>query len=141
MATFTDWSLSGVWSALRFTFGIGFIVLGVDKFFNFLTNWQAYLWQEIPLTLAMDASLFVYAAGIIEVVAGLAIISKYARAGGYILGTWLVLVVLNLALRGGVWDVAIMQIMLAAGAFSFARLTAPVEYPAQQSRHYQPHGV
>lgn len=141
MATFSDWSLSGTWNTLRLTYGIGFIVLGVDKFFNFLVNWQVYLWEELPLTLGMDPMLFVYAAGVIEVVAGLAILSRFARAGGYILGTWLVLVTVNLALAGGFWEVAISQLMLAFGAYSFAMLTAPVEYPADRSTRFQPHGI
>lgn len=142
MATFNDMSLSGVWNALRFTYGIGFIVLGVDKFFNFIVDWQVYLWQEIPQTFGVDPTLIVYAAGVIEIVAGLAILSRYARAGGYILGTWLLLVVVNLALRGGFWEVAISQLMLAISTYSFAQLTAPAEYTAPESRtRYQPHGV
>lgn len=142
MATFSDMSLRGAWNALRFTYGIGFVVLGVDKFFNFITDWQIYLWQELPTAFGVDATMLVYAAGVVEIVAGLAILSRFARAGGYILGTWLLLVVANLVLRGNFWEVAISQLMIAVGAYTFAQLTAPATYaPPQSTTRYQPHGV
>lgn len=81
------------------------------------------------MTFDMDPVLFVYAAGVIEVVAGLAILSKCARTSGYIFGTWLVLVTVNLVLAGSFWEVAISQLILAFGAYLFVMLTAPVEYP------------
>lgn len=51
----TDNRLNTTWSALRVLFGLVPIVAGLDKFFNFLTNWEAYVnplaTKVIPLSL------------------------------------------------------------------------------------------
>lgn len=135
-------SLPSVWTALRLTYGVGFIISGLDKFFNFITVWEKYLWPAVPATLGIDATMFMYAVGVIEVVLGVMVLSNAARTGGYLVGTWLLAIATNLVLHGGYLDIAIRDTVMAIGAYSFASLTAPSTYAVRtDNTRYQPHGV
>lgn len=142
MATFSDWSLPGVWTALRLTYGVGFLISGADKFFNFITTWEKYLWPAVPAMLGVDATVIMYIVGAVEVILGALVLSGAARTAGYLVGTWLLAIATNLILHGSYLDIAIRDVVMAIGAFSFARLTAPDEFPVRHSsRRYQPHGI
>lgn len=141
MATFTDRSLPGVWNALRFSYGVGFIIAGADKFFNFLTNWEKYLSPAIPQALNVDASAILMVAGAIEVILGVLLVSGVARTGGYLAGTWLLAASANLVLVGGYFDIALGGLLMAAGAYSVAGLTAPSTFEVRRGSRYQPYGT
>lgn len=55
---------------LRLTYGLVPIVAGLDKFTNFLTNWEAYLSPALLSRLPFSPHAFMMAVGIIEIVAG-----------------------------------------------------------------------
>lgn len=106
--------------ALRLAFGLVPVVAGADKFLNLLTNWQQYL---SPLVRDfVPAATFMQAVGVIEIVAGLIVLSKYTRIGAYIVSLWLVGIALNLLTTGQYLDVAVRDLVMAAGAFTLARL-------------------
>lgn len=70
------------WWALRLAFGLVPIVAGLDKFFNLLTDWEQYLSPLVARVI--PASTFMHAVGVIEIVAGILVLSKLTRVGAYI---------------------------------------------------------
>ena len=54
---------------------VGFIALpilaGLDKFFDVVVNWDAYLAPIVPQTLNISAHSFMMIVGVIEIIAGL----------------------------------------------------------------------
>lgn len=116
-----DNRLNQSWWALKLAFGVVPVVAGLDKFFNLLTNWEQYL---SPLVARMvPATGFMYAVGIIEVVAGLLVLSKWTRLGAYIVAAWLVGIALNLLTTGHYFDIAARDVVMAVGAFALGRLS------------------
>lgn len=105
---------------LRVTFGVVPIVAGLDKFTNLLTNWERYLSPAVSQMI--PAGLFMRAVGVVEIIAGILVLSKWTRAGAYLVSGWLVAVALNLLSTGNYLDVAVRDLVMAVGAFSLAKL-------------------
>ncbi|HEX8441625.1 DoxX family membrane protein, partial [Archangium sp.] len=74
-----DSRLNQSWWALKLAYGVVPIVAGLDKFFNLLTNWEQYLSPLVARVI--PASTFMHAVGIIEIAAGLLVLSKLTRLG------------------------------------------------------------
>src|SRR5262245_43821818 len=98
-----DW----VWWTLRMSCGLVPFLAGLDKFFNLLTFWPKYVAPSIASVLPITPQSFMYVAGIIEMVAGLAILlSPWTKTFAYIVAAWLLGIALNLII-GGIYDVAV----------------------------------
>jgi uncharacterized membrane protein YphA (DoxX/SURF4 family) len=113
--------------ALRTGFTVLPILMGADKFFNALVNWEQYLAPVIPKTLGVSPELFMRGVGVIEIVAGVlvAIIPRYAA---YVVMAWLWLIIVNLAMTGQYWDIALRDFGLSVGAFVLGRLALAVHH-------------
>ena len=61
--------------------------------------------------------------GIIEMIVGLAILTKWARLGSYVASVWLLAIVINLVSTGMFFDVAVRDVEIALAAFVLARQT------------------
>jgi uncharacterized membrane protein YphA (DoxX/SURF4 family) len=109
--------------ALRLTFGLIPIVAGADKFFNLITYWPKYIAPQAAEMLPMSGQTFMYAVGVIEIVAGLLVLSPMVRAGAYIVGAWLLAIAANLVM-GGFYDIAVRDVAMAVGAFALGQLAA-----------------
>src|SRR5689334_499454 len=90
---------------LRILFGVVPIVAGADKFFNLLTNWAQYLNPTLEGMLPVRAETFMHAVGIIEIAAGLLVLSRYTTIGAYVVSAWLALIGLSLIVSGKFLDV------------------------------------
>ena len=84
------------WWILRLTFGLVPIVAGVDKFTNLLVDWTQYLSPVATNVLPISASTFMMIVGVIEVVAGLLVLSRFTRFGAYLVSAWLLGIAVNL---------------------------------------------
>lgn len=105
---------------LRVAFGVVPIVAGLDKYTNLLTNWEQYL---NPVVAGLvPASVFMRVVGVIEIAAGALVLSKQTRLGAYVVAAWLVGIALNLLSSGRFLDVAVRDLVMAAGAFTLAKL-------------------
>jgi hypothetical protein len=112
---------------LRTAFTIAPILFGLDKFFNIMVEWPHYLAPWINDLVPGDAQSFMYAVGVIEVIAGVAV-AFAPRVGGYIVAAWLGGIVVNLVTGGTEdhYDIALRDVGLALAALSLARIaTAP----------------
>jgi uncharacterized membrane protein YphA (DoxX/SURF4 family) len=111
------------WWALRVAFGAAAFLAGLDKFFNLLANWPAYLTPWAAAVLPLDPSAFMHIVGVIEMAVGATILLGFTRIGGYVAAAWLVCIALNLATTGRYFDIAVRDLVMAVGAFTLARLT------------------
>jgi uncharacterized membrane protein YphA (DoxX/SURF4 family) len=108
---------------LRIAFGLTAFLAGLDKFFNLLTNWEQYANPMITNMLGVSPGLLMRVAGVIEIVAGLALLAGITRLGGYVVAAWLTLIALSLVASGHFLDVAVRDLVMAVGAFTLAKLS------------------
>lgn len=104
---------------LRYTYGLVPIVAGLDKFTNLLTHWADYLNKSL---IPFDALVFMKVVGIIEIIAGIIVLVR-PLIGAYIVMAWLIGIALQLILGGMYLDVAVRDLVMAIGAYTFAQLT------------------
>jgi uncharacterized membrane protein YphA (DoxX/SURF4 family) len=118
-----DKHLNQPWWTLKLAFGLVPIVAGLDKFTNLLTDWTQYLSPLATSVLPVSAATFMHVVGVIEIAAGLLVLSKFTRLGAYVVMAWLVCIALNLLSMGRFLDVAVRDLVMATGAFTLAKLT------------------
>jgi len=107
---------------LKYTFGLVPIVAGLDKFTNILTNWTQYLSEDLVSLLPFEPSVSMMIVGIIEIVAGVLVLTK-TKFGAYLVSVWMLLIALTLVFSGTYLDVAVRDIVMAIGAFCLAKLS------------------
>ena len=120
----TDSRLNTTWWALRILFGFVPIAAGLDKVFNLLTNWEAYLNPLATKLIPVSPATFMHIVGVIEIIAGIVVLSHFTKIGAYVVTAWLVLIALNLLTMGKFLDVGVRDLGLSVAAFSLAQLTA-----------------
>ena len=130
----TDNRLNTTWWALRVQFGFVPIAAGLDKFFNLLTNWEMYLNPLAIKAIPVSPATFMHIVGVIEIIAGVVVLSKLTRIGAYVVTLWLIAIALNLLTMGKFLDVAVRDLGLAVAAFSLAQLTAVREESTSRVR-------
>src|SRR5690242_5804867 len=91
-----DKQLELPWWALKIGLGVGPIITGVDKFFNKLTDWTMYLSPLATKILPVSPSTFMHVVGVVEIIAGIVVLSRFTKIGGYIVSAWLLAIVANL---------------------------------------------
>lgn len=123
MTDFDD-RLNAGWWALRIGLGVGPIVTGLDKFFNKLTDWGMYLSSMATKVVPVSTTTFMHAVGVVEIIAGLIVLSRWTKLGSYIIMLWLVGIAVNLLTTGMFYDLAMRDVETAIGAFALSQLTA-----------------
>jgi hypothetical protein len=111
------------WWVLRLTYGLVAFLAGLDKFFNLLANWEMYLAPAIAGLSPVSGSTLMRTAGVIEMIVGVAILTRWTGIGAYIVSAWLLLISLNLLLSGSFIDVAVRDVAMSVGAWTLARLS------------------
>ena len=111
------------WQALRIALGLGPILAGVDKFFNKLADWGMYLSPHAKV-LPVSTAGFMHMVGVVEIVAGLIVLSKWTRIGSQLVMIWLILIAINLVTTGMFYDLAVRDLEIAVGAFVLSQLSA-----------------
>ncbi|MGX5820613.1 hypothetical protein ACWKWU_20630 [Chitinophaga lutea] len=106
---------------LKLTYGIVPIVAGLDKFTNLLTNWADYLGNNVNL-IPFDPAVFMKIVGVVEIIAGIIVFVR-PLVGAYIVMAWLICIALQLLIGGQYFDVAVRDLVMAMGAYTFAQLT------------------
>jgi hypothetical protein len=111
------------WLALRVGLGAAAFLAGLDKFFNILADWPAYLSPLALQVLPVSAGTFMQVIGVVEMAVGLVILTGYTRLGGYLAAVWLLGIAVNLVTTGHYFDIAVRDVIMAISAFALARLT------------------
>lgn len=125
----TERNLTTTWWMLRLTYGLVPVVAGLDKFTNLLVDWTTY----VPGWLASvvgDPQAFMYIVGVVEIVAGIGVLTRWTRIFAYVVAAWLVGIAFTLV-TAGAYDVAVRDIVMAIGSVALAQLSA---MPAIQER-------
>ncbi len=104
-------------------FTVAPIIAGLDKFFNVLTNWTQYLSPMASSILGGASQQFMYLVGVIEIVAGIGVFLK-PKIFAYVVAAWLALIIVNLLLIPGYFDVALRDLGLLLGALALGRLSS-----------------
>jgi hypothetical protein len=98
------------------------ILAGLDKFFHLLVNWNQYLPSVVARLSPIGAHQLMLVVGSIEIVAGLGVAFK-PRLFAYVVAAWLVVIIANLLLIPGYFDVALRDFGLFLAALALARLS------------------
>ena len=116
-------ALSGSYQLLRLTYGLVPFLAGLDKFFNLLTDWEKYVPSVVADLLPVSPGTFLGVVGVIEMIAGLAVLTILPRLGALVVTVWLIGVALSAGLAG-YFDVAVRDLVMAAGAYTLAQIAA-----------------
>jgi uncharacterized membrane protein YphA (DoxX/SURF4 family) len=119
---------------LRIGFAVLPIVMGVDKFFNVLVNWEKYLAPWIHNLSPLSATHTMHVVGVVEILAGVAVAIK-PRYGAYLVAAWLGGIVINLLTYSGYYDIALRDFGLMLGALTLARLASKFDPPGLSLLH------
>jgi hypothetical protein len=111
---------------LRIGFTVAPILFGLDKFLNWLVDWEVYLAPSIDDLIPGNAHQAMLAVGVVEIVAGL-IVAVRPRFGGYLVAAWLAGIIVNLLVLADAYDVALRDFGLLIGALALARLATAYE--------------
>ena len=119
----TDWSNPAfqAFVLLRVGFTVAPILFGLDKFADWLVNWEIYLAPEINDIVPGNAHQAMLAVGVIEIVAGL-VVALRPKFGGYLVAAWLGGIIVNLLLQADYYDIALRDFGLLLAALTLARL-------------------
>lgn len=107
---------------LHLGFTVAPIVAGLDKFFNLLVSWEQYLPPFVSKLTGGHGHEVMIAVGIIEIIAGVGVFIK-PKIFAYVVSAWLLLIIGNLLMIPGYYDVALRDFGLALGALALARLS------------------
>jgi hypothetical protein len=119
--------------ALKYIYGIVPIVIGLDKFFFYIVDWNIYVSPMVVLYLpATITTSIVPLVGIIEIVAGIIILSKHTKFGAFLVAAWIGVVILNLLTIGGMYDIILRDIAILVGYVTLGVLTTIKETARQQ---------
>jgi hypothetical protein len=98
------------------------ILAGLDKFFHLLVNWDQYVPSLVARLSPIGAHNLMLVVGVVEMVAGLGVAWK-PRIFAYVVAAWLAIIIANLLLIPGYFDVALRDFGLFLGALALARLS------------------
>ena len=113
---------------LRVGFTVLPIVMGVDKFFNNLVDWEQYLARWIQNVSPLSVVHTMHAVGVIEIVAGVLVAMK-PRYAAYVVAAWLGGIVVDLLTYSGYYDIALRDFGLMLGALTLGRLASRYDAP------------
>ena len=109
--------------ALKVTFGVVPFLAGLDKFFNLLADWPRYVSPVAEAILPVSGQTLMYFAGVVEMMVGIAILTRWTVIGSYVAAVWLVAIAINLVASGTFLDVAVRDLAMATAAYTLARLS------------------
>lgn len=115
---------------LRAAFVVAPVIFGLDKFTNWLTEWDKYLAPVFSDPLPFTPHTAMYIVGVIEVIAGI-VVALHPRIGGYVVAAWLAGIIINLLIIRGYDDVALRDFGLLLAALALQRLSV----------RYDPHAM
>ena len=111
---------------LRVGFTVAPIIAGIDKFSDKLVNWDQYLAPWI-VRIVGNAHGFMMFAGVVEIIAGIGV-AIWPRVFGWIVGAWLLGIIVNLVTYPGFYDIALRDLGLMLAAIALARLAEPRDF-------------
>lgn len=116
-------NLRSLYLPLKGAYGLVPLLAGLDKFFNILVDWTVYLPEAVANLLPVSASAFMMIVGVIEMIAGAAVLTVLTRLGAWVVMLWLIMIAVVVTI-GGHLDIAVRDLALAVGAYTLAQVAA-----------------
>ncbi|HEY4270374.1 MAG TPA: hypothetical protein VGM65_00045 [Candidatus Udaeobacter sp.] len=107
---------------LHFGFVVAPILAGLDKFFHLLVNWDQYLPGVVARISPIPPHTLMLIVGVIEIVAGIGVAIK-PRIFAYVVAAWLAVIIINLLLIPGYFDIALRDFGLLLAALALGGLS------------------
>jgi uncharacterized membrane protein len=107
---------------LQFAFVVAPIIAGLDKFFHLLVNWDQYLPAVVANMSPIPGHTLMLVVGVIEIIAGIGVALK-PRIFAYVVAAWLAVIIINLLLIPGYFDIALRDLGLLLGALALGALS------------------
>jgi hypothetical protein len=123
--TLTSTGNEQAFQILRFGFTVAPILAGLDKFLHLLVNWDQYLPPAVNNLTGGHGHQLMLAVGVIEIVAGIGVFLK-PRIFAYVVAAWLLVIIINLLMIPGYFDVALRDLGLCLGALALGRLSGSI---------------
>src|SRR5258708_7947395 len=103
---------NSLWNISRYVYGLVPVLIGIDKFTFCIVNWYMYVSPFVASYVPMNN--LVSLLGVIEITAGLMILTKWPRLGAYAVAGLLGLVIVNLFLLvlGDVYDIILRDVAI-----------------------------
>lgn len=115
---------------------LGFVVLpllmGLDKFFDLMTDWEHYLAPWIVDLIPFSAETAMLVIGVVEILAAVMIAIR-PRLAAYVVAAWLAGIILNLLTYSGFYDVALRDVGLLVAAITLALLARVYDVPSERA--------
>ena len=127
-----DRRLNRAWWVLRIGLGVGPILAGLDKFFNFFTNWEMYLNPLAPKLLHIQPHTFMHVVGVVEMLVGIAVLTRYTRYAAYVAMVWMWCIAASLVSQWAFFDIAVRDVEISLAAFALAALSEVKQAAAEQ---------
>ena len=108
---------------LRLGFIAAPILAGLDKFFHLLVDWDKYLPPVVNNLTGGHGHQLMLAVGVVEMAAGVGVAVK-PKVFSYVVAAWLAVIIINLLLIPGYFDVALRDFGLLLAALALGRLSA-----------------
>jgi hypothetical protein len=83
-----------------------------------------YLIPMVTKVVPVTEPTFMHIVGIVEIIAGLIVLSRWTKVGSYVVMLWLIGIAVNLLTTGMFYDLAMRDVEIAIGAFALSQLTA-----------------
>src|ERR1043166_1453843 len=107
---------------LQFGFTVAPILAGLDKFLHLLVNWDQYVPGVVAGISPLPVHTLMFVVGVIEIVAGIGGGLK-PRIFAYVVAAWLAVIIINLLLIPGYFDIALRDFGLLLGALALGQLS------------------
>lgn len=111
---------------LKVSYGLFFITVGIDKYLNYIVDWQKYIYPGVLEIVQVEPSLLNRGFGAIEIICGLLLLTQWARISASLVTLALLGVATNLAFLGYL-DIAARDVLLAVGAITIVLLSGVEE--------------
>ena len=120
--TILDRRLNAAFWTLRIGLACEQLIAGIDKYFNKLADWGMYLSPTATKVVPVDPTHIMRAIGVLEILLGLFLLTRWTRIGAYLVMLWLIGIAINLASTGMFYDLALRDCEVAIAAFALAQL-------------------
>ena len=121
----TDASCTSAYQAFRIL-QLGFvaasILAGADKFTHLFVNWDQYLPGIVQRLSPISGHTLMMIVGVIEIIAGIGVALR-PRIFSHVVAAWLVVIILNLLMIPGYFDVVLRDFGLFLAALALGRLS------------------
>jgi len=111
-------------TTLRYIYGLVPIVIGLDKFFSYIVDWNIYVSPVVMMHVPVFVAAHILAiVGIVEIIAGIIILNdESTRFGAYVVAAWIGVVIVNLFTIGGMYDIILRDVAIAVGYITLGKL-------------------